>query len=222
MSEVGGANLPFTVRAARITSAFWLVCACSCAKAPGNFAVTVYGQKDIEEGLAATRFIDGWAVSFDHFAISIGELSVASGHADPAAYEETAHVVDLVPASGGKGHPLITFDVPGGNYDLMEFTIMPADVSGAALSIAGTATRQGVTKHFDWAFGGRTRYAGCHINADVNAGTGRAEITILADHLFFDDLVSPGTSRSTRSLPRIPTTRATSRWRSSRPSTSRR
>ena len=62
--------------------------AAGCGEAaPGTVEVDVYGEDFIEEGIPAEEFADGWAVTFDTFLVTIGEVAVTAGHGAPALSE---------------------------------------------------------------------------------------------------------------------------------------
>ena len=67
-------------------------------------------------------------------------------------------------------------------------------VSVVALSraeVSGSATKDGTTKTFDWVFDGVTRYSACETTTVVpEDGAATFEITVHADHFFFDSLVA--------------------------------
>src|SRR5690606_27829137 len=60
-----------------------------------------------------------------------------------------------------------------------------------SVDIEGTATRGDEIKRFHWRLDAPTRFAACETTTTVpEGGEGRFEITIHADHLFYDSLVS--------------------------------
>lgn len=186
-----------------------LMAACSSTN---TLSVDVWGEDFIEQGIpAATEevdgFIDGWAVTFDAFLISVGEVTAAThGASAPNLDVPDFKILDLVPATEGAGHPFAEATVPGGRYDDVGYTVAPASnaqnvnagaadaaamrEAGASVWVRGQAARDGVVKTFTWAFTEATRYADCHGTANVGAEPARTILTIHADHLFYDDLVS--------------------------------
>ena len=174
--------------------------------APGTLSVTIYGEEFIEEGIPAETFTDGWAVDFERFLISVGEVTAAVGEDDPSIDAAGYQIFDLAQGSDGEGFLVASGDVPGGGYDHVAYRVgadedaeagnaSPDDVilmtgGGYALYVEGTATRDDETMTFAWAFTGATSYSHCEGTAEVDGGEASTQITIHADHLFYDDLVS--------------------------------
>jgi hypothetical protein len=173
----------------------------------GTLSVTIYGEEYAEVGIPADE-TDGWAITFDRFLVVVGEIELAVGHdhGDHGRFEDaTYRVFDLAEPSGGAGHPVLSAAVAGGHYDHAGYRIGPsADATTGnasagdtawmvaemlAVHVAGSATDGAVTKTFAWDFSRGVYYAHCHVDALVDGGEGAAELTIHADHLFFDDLV---------------------------------
>jgi hypothetical protein len=173
---------------------------------PGTLAITIYGEDLVEDGIPEDEFHDGWEVTFDRFLVSVGDIRVSISGEPPAIDDGAYRIFDLARSSGGAGHPLLTAEVPGGRYDDLEYRIAPAagavaanadaaDVDlmtdgGFAMYAEGVAVKGAVSKSFAWGFAGATRYGACESDARIDGGEAGIEITIHADHLFFDDLVS--------------------------------
>lgn len=173
---------------------------------PGTLSVTIYGEEFIEEGIPADTFTDGWAVDFDRFLISVGEVTAAVGEGDPSIDVAGYQVFDLAQGSGGEGFEVTSGEVPGGGYDHVAYRVGADEGAGSgnadaedvtlmtengyALYVEGTATRDGATRTFAWGFTGATSYSHCEGTAEVDGGEASTQITIHADHLFYDDLVS--------------------------------
>jgi hypothetical protein len=160
-----------------------LVAAC----APDPLEVTVYGEEFAEEGIDADDFSDGWSVTFSRFDVRLSELALLDASGEAVAADETVHVVDLSEPSGGDGHPVATLH-PRASYARLRYALAPR--GGPALLVAGAATKGGMEKSFSWAFETTQRYL-CEPAAAADASVTTAEITVHADHLFFDDLDSP-------------------------------
>jgi hypothetical protein len=174
---------------------------------PGTLEVRIYGEEFIEEGIPADVFADGWAVSFDRFLVSVSAVRAASGHGTAALSDDSVRIFDLSPASAGNGFLVASAMVDGGHYDHVAYAIRPATAAASAgnatqqdvdlmtqggysLYVAGSATKGTTTKTFAWGFSTSTRYEECHSEAVVDGGTSAAQITVHADHLFYDDLFS--------------------------------
>ena len=174
---------------------------------PGTLDVRIYGEAFIEEGIPADVFADGWSLRFDSFLVSVGEVSaMAAGSDTPALEDEAYRIFDLAEASGGDGFLVLSGDVPGGAYDDIAYRIAgssqavagnatAADVAfmnenGYAIYAAGQATRGDEARTFAWGFTTGTTYRRCRSVAAVDGGSASSVLTIHADHLFYDDLVS--------------------------------
>jgi hypothetical protein len=173
---------------------------------PGDLGVAIYGEDFAEEGIPADLFTDGWAVSFDSVLLSVGDVTAAAGHDEPALTAPAFRVWNLARPSGGAGYEIATAEVPGGDYDHIAFRVAPAgtlepgnasedDVAlmadaGYAVYVAGSATKGGDTIAFAWGFTGGTAYGECEGTARVDGGAHQTVLTIHVDHLFYDDLFS--------------------------------
>lgn len=181
--------------------------ACGSEAAPGTMEIRIYGQDTIEQGIPAEVFSDGWAVSFDVFLISVGQISVVAGHDTPPGLSTSQfRIFDLTQPSDGLGYDVIAGEVPGGTYDHVGFQVArdpraisgnvgrgPVDLmiqGGYSLYLQGAATKDGVTKSFTWSFSNTTFYDHCDVVVDVDGSDHTVEITIHGDHLFHDDLVA--------------------------------
>lgn len=156
-----------------------LLCACDTAD-PGEGTVrfTLWGEDFIEQGIPAEEFVDGWSVRFDVFEVSVTAID-ADGEALPGT-----HVVDIAEASGGEGHALGTAVLPADRVPMASWTI-------SSMHAQGTATREGVEKHFDWSFDTPVRYVECDTGTPLASGdVTDVVLTVHADHLFYDDLDS--------------------------------
>lgn len=183
-----------------------LAAACGDDPASGTITATVYGEEFIEEGIPADEFSDGWAITFDTFLVSIGNVAGKAGEGGKEVGDTRFYVVDLAQASGGNGFELSTFEAPGGYYDHYGYQLraeptaiaVNADPGAAAamqamgysLWVRGSATNGTVTKTFDWPFTLKLTYAHCDLGGSVDGNNLVAQATIHADHLFYDDAVS--------------------------------
>lgn len=182
-----------------------LAAACG-GESNGTITATVYGEAFIEEGIPADAFVDGWSVAFDRFYVSIGNVAGSAGEGAEEVGDPGFHLVDLAQPSGGEGFELATFEAPGGTYDhygyqlRSEANAAPLNVdaaeatamraAGYSVWVKGSATKDAVTKTFDWGFRLKLTYAHCGLMATVDGNDVRAQATIHADHLFYDDAVS--------------------------------
>lgn len=172
----------------------------------GDFSLTIFGEDFIEDGIPAEVFSDGWAVTFDKFVVVVSAVAVEPDGA-AAVPVSGAFAFDLAQPSTD-GHSLSAFKAPAGHYAHMTYTLAPAtDITGGnaaaadvdmmkaqgvSIYVVGAATKGATTKTFSWSFQTSTTYQECELAAphlDANQAT-TAQITIHADHLFYDDLES--------------------------------
>jgi hypothetical protein len=150
----------------------------ACGEGEGTVRVTAYGEEFIEEGIGADDMNDGWAVTFDRFEVSLSDVVIAG------AAIAVPSTVDVAEVSGGEGHELGSAVVTEGDYSDASFVIARIEVDGSAVLGAET-------KAFSWVLDAPTAYAACDARTSVSdGGVGTFQITIHADHLFYDSLVA--------------------------------
>ncbi|MEZ4450862.1 MAG: hypothetical protein R3B09_15385 [Nannocystaceae bacterium] len=167
----------------------------------GTFQARIYGEEFIEDGIPSDVFVDGWSVTYDKFLVVVGDLTVADGDATIPGW----HVVNLATKTMGMGQAIGEVSVGAGTIERFGYRIAPNDgaaptlateadvelVRGHAIYIQGTATRGDEVITFAWGFDSDTLYSPCEIDAELAAdGEASAQITIHADHIFYDDLDS--------------------------------
>lgn len=179
-----------------------LFAACGIDSSTGTITSTAYGEDFIERGIPSAMFNDGWSVAFESFVVSIGQPK--AGEVGDAGM----HLVDLAQPSKGEGYTLASYDAPEGHYDHYGYRIAPsleatainvkqtdADAmksAGTSIWIRGTAKhRGGDARTFDWPLSLDLTYAHCEMNLRLGADPITMQSTIHADHLFYDDAVSP-------------------------------
>jgi len=169
----------------------------------GRLSVEIWGEEFIEQGIGAEVFSDGWAVQFDTFLVAVDGVTSGRGAAAPDLVDDTQRIFDLTQA----GPTLLGSGVvPAGRYDHTDYRVGPATGaavagnataaqvalmtdSGYSVYAAGSATRGAQTKTFRWGFASDTRYVACESTAElVDGGEATVQLTIHADHLFYDDL----------------------------------
>lgn len=176
--------------------------ACDAEGGEGTLRVAIYGEEFIEEGIPADVFSDGWSVELTRFLVAVDEIDA---DADPVPGQ---HVFDLTQPSGGEGHDVARLTVPAGTVEELSYRIAPAGIDaeagnatpadvealrdgGFSLLVEGVATKGDDEKAFAWGFTTTTRYSPCETNQEIDdGGTATSQITIHADHLFYDDLDS--------------------------------
>lgn len=175
----------------------------ACGADPGQatLRVTAYGEEYIEDRIPAADLVDGWEIDFTRFLVALRDIE-ADGEA-----LEGAFVVDLTRGSGGDGHALGQLTLPAMDQPNLSFRVAPVDAAtpvaateadvatlvdaGASIWVEGQATRGGQTLGFAWVFATDTRYVECQSTAELAPGGDAAsQLTIHADHLFYDDLDS--------------------------------
>ncbi len=148
------------------------------APGEGEVTVTVYGEAFIEEGIPASEMADGWAVSFDRFLVTIDAVTVGGVQLPAAA------PIDISVPTDGAGHVVGAAVVDAGAHDNSSFVI-------TRVELAGSATKDGVDKSFEWVIDQPTRYSACETTTVVPEGdAGTFQITVHADHFFYDSLVA--------------------------------
>jgi hypothetical protein len=144
----------------------------------GTIHVRVYGESFIEDGIPAEEMHDGWAVTFDRFDLSLHDIVVAG------VTLEDPGPRDLAAASGGDGHEVGSVTAAARDHDEPSFTI-------ARVEVEGSAEKDGTVKSFHWLFTEPTRYERCETTTSVEQNREATfQITIHADHFFYDSLVS--------------------------------
>lgn len=151
--------------------------ACACAS-EGEVEVRVWGEEFIEEGIPAEAMTDGWAIEFQRFEVELRDVSIAGVTLDDP------EPLDISEPSDGRGQLVGHAHVEAGDYEDAGFTI-------ASVQIEGMAQKDGVQKSFAWTFDTPVDYGDCETSTEVpRDGVGELQITVHADHLFYDSLVS--------------------------------
>ena len=144
----------------------------------GELNVSIYGEDFIEKGIDSELMSDGWSIDFERFLITlkdirIGELKYAS-----------AELIDLSVNTSGLGQAVVSSALSVGEYRNPSFTI-------ARIELSGSASKNNQSKTFNWHFDQETHYTDCETVVPIMKGREtKFEITIHADHFFYDSLVS--------------------------------
>ncbi len=145
----------------------------------GTVEVRAWGEDFIEQGIPAEELADGWMIEFERFEVTISDISIAESTLDDPA------PVNLAEPSDGAGHELGRTLAPTGGYEDASFEITRVEVVGSASNAGGE------TKTFTWVFDEPTRYTDCETTTRVESeGVAEFQITVHADHLFYDSLVA--------------------------------
>ncbi len=144
----------------------------------GNVDVTIYGEDFIEKGIPAEEMADGWSVTFDRFVVTLDEVVV--GGVDVPSADPTDISVD----TDGSGHAFGSASVPAGEHTGSSYVL-------ARVEFTGSASKDGVTKTFDWVFDEEVHYTGCETTTAVVSGEATTfQVTVHADRYFYDSLVA--------------------------------
>jgi hypothetical protein len=152
--------------------------ACSSSDGEGTIIVTSYGESFIEDGIPAAAMADGWEIDFGKFDVSFEDINVGGQNLTDI------DSVDLSESSSGEGQELGSVLVSEGDHTDSSFSITRVDIQGEA-------TKDDVTKTFHWVFEHTTNYHECETTTSVDdGGSATFQITVHADHLFYDSLVA--------------------------------
>lgn len=155
------------------------LCALGCAEPDeGEVTVRVYGEEFIEDGIPSEAMADGWSVRFEVFTVKVDDVLIAQTTLPDAS------AINLANASEGTGHLYSSVRVPVGEHTSSAYTL-------SAIEVRGVASKGDLTKRMDWLIDTTTRYTGCETTTAVDQDEpGTFQITVHADHLFYDSLVS--------------------------------
>lgn len=153
--------------------------ACSSSnEGAGTITVTAYGESFIEDGIPASEMDDAWSVDFTRFEVTIDDVAVAGGELTDL------DAVDLTEGTDGHGQELGVVPASVGTHGEGAFVIRRVEVEGIA-------EKDGESKTFNWTFDEAVDYHECANETDVADGENSTfQITVHADHLFYDSLVS--------------------------------
>src|SRR5690606_26232297 len=131
-----------------------------------------------EEGISADDMDDGWAVEFERFFVTISDVAVGG---EALTGPKT---IDVSQPSDGAGHDVGSLEVAAGDHKKSGFTIERVEVEGRA-------TLGDEEKTFHWIFDVPVIYSECDTTTSVvDGGEATFQITVHADHLFYDSLVA--------------------------------
>ncbi len=182
----------------------------------GTVRFTTWGEEYIEQEIPAAPpaeegLVDGWTVKYSKFLIVFKDITVSGGGTE-AARMTGSKLFDMH-AAGEKD--ITSFEVPAKAWTSTSFVVGPADdttqlgegatqqdleamkAGGYSLHVKGSASKNGVTKTFDWQFKTKTLYRDCKAEVDgkevhgvvvPQGGEDTVELTIHGDHFFYDDL----------------------------------
>lgn len=152
---------------------------------PATVLVTARGANHLTEGIPATALEDGWAIHFDRYLVTFGELDLQGDPCTPysdAGYRRVFNALTTVPQKVSVLYALgtCTFAARAGWADADsplatgvtddDSTLMhtagsdgyAGDGAGITAFVAGHATKGDVMKKFSWSFRARSvRYTDC-------------------------------------------------------------
>ena len=176
----------------------------------GTLSVTVNGEEGTQRGYPSTELADGWSISFDSYLVSLADLRPAGRDGGVASALETPVVVDL---HAGAPQVATLEGLPTGrlrlDYALLPptaATVVPAGVDAALVEemraggwtylLQGVATKPSrPAVRFKLGLPAPVRMEDCTSGVDGTQGvvipassTAEAELTLHAEHLFYDRL----------------------------------
>jgi hypothetical protein len=189
----------------------WVLVGTACdTVATGDVKVTMSGGDGTQRGLPDTLFQDGWSVQFTRYLVSLGDFTLTSAAGEVRT--SARHVlVDVqkgdLPLVELKGLPAGRWDVgfrvspPREGTELADGTVSADDLAmmrerGFSYFVEGRAVKAGVgVLTFRMGFPVEARMKDCVNGVDGTQGivvpeasVAEAEVTIHAEHMFYDRL----------------------------------
>ncbi|MCY1019169.1 hypothetical protein [Pyxidicoccus sp. MSG2] len=196
----------------------WALAGAACDNvATGDVKVTMSGGDGTQRGLPDTLFEDGWSIQFTRYLVSLGDFTLTSAAGE--VHTSKRHVlVDVqkgdVPLAELKGLPAGRWDVgfrlspPRDGTELADGQVSAEDAAmmrerGFSYFVEGRAVKAGVgVLTFRMGFPVDARMRDCINGVDGTRGiivpeasVAEAEVTIHAEHMFYDRL---GTHKGVR------------------------
>jgi hypothetical protein len=186
----------------------FLLALVACGGGEGTLSLEVWGEEFIEDKIPASEVEDGWTITMSKFLIVVGDVKLASKDGTKGPSFGDKMLFDL--RQKGPHTWLSGGTAPAGTWDAFTYSVVPADAStkkgnasdadlnmmkekGFSIYFEGTATKGSETKSFAWGFSTSTTYDSClpQKPALQGGGTTSFQMTIHADHFFYDDLENP-------------------------------
>ncbi|MBZ4418047.1 hypothetical protein [Myxococcus sp. RHSTA-1-4] len=189
----------------------WMLVGTACDNvATGDVKVTMSGGDGTQRGLPDTLFQDGWSVQFTRYLVSLGDFTLTSASGE--VHTSHRHVlVDVqkgdIPLTELKGLPAGRWDVgfrvspPEERTELADGQVSADDVAmmrerGFSYFVEGRAVKAGVgVLTFRMGFPVDALMKSCINGVDGTQGiivpeasVAEAEVTIHAEHMFYDRL----------------------------------
>lgn len=188
----------------------------------GSIAVSIWGEDYIPQGIPAQNgssagFENGWTLRYTKFLVNIGDVRVARSAGAPETRDEAMRVFDLVNAREPLAIRTLT-GVEATRLGLASYRLAPATMQSIAGNASATDLQrmqsQGLSVYFEatathptrgmftfaWGFTNHTQFTSCRSPDDLPGlvvptnGTADFQITVHADHPWYDDLQSPDAS----------------------------
>ncbi|MGV3619658.1 MAG: hypothetical protein ACO1OB_02510 [Archangium sp.] len=176
--------------------------------ADGSVRFSVWAEERVERGYPASLLADRWAITFDRYLVSLGEVTLSNESGSHTASRrvvvdvqkgrQPSHAFDAIPA--GRWNVGFVVEPPGDGAETGD-TVTQADVDtmrseGWSYWLQGRATKTGVGSYeFSIGFPVTGRGTECTNGVDgtlgIIVGDGRqtdAELTIHAEHMLYDRL----------------------------------
>jgi hypothetical protein len=209
-------NATKATRASLVIGAVMAAVSCGpVAAGSGSIDAQVWGEDFVTQGIPASEFADGWGVQFTKFLVHVSGVRFAATGGPSYELPGPGRVWDLklattpislgmIPRVEARRLDRVQFELSATAMESLAGNASEADVAVMrtgryAMYVEGTATHptRGM-RSFRWGFSGSTRFTGCQDDARmpglvVTSGSAptRAQVTVHADHLFYDGLQNP-------------------------------
>lgn len=184
----------------------------------GTVSFTTWGEQYVEDEIPPdsnelTGFVDGWSLKYSKFLVNFQNIRVTDAQGNVGAALDGSRLFD----NHVKGvKPIVTFaGVKAKAWRQVSYEIAPVSRdtdldssateqdrqlmqdAGYSFYAEGTATKDGVAKHFVWGFALGTRYLDCHSEQNgkeeygvvvTNNAEVELQLTTHGDHLYYDRL----------------------------------
>lgn len=177
-----------------------------------TLSVTIWGEDFLAQGIPAELVADGWRVDFDRFLVALEGVKVdhtVGAGEESESLSSSPLLNPLVIDLAGMTSPatIATISTNEGSVETLSFRIAPVgehhrpfgSVTEATVEhlhdeglsgiVEGTLSKDATSVSFAFQFFGAQNYNNCQVASVLN-GDGAVEITLHADHLFMDSLVS--------------------------------
>lgn len=220
-TKSNGGRAGFVAGAALVLAAFAAPgCSGDGSSGTGSVAIRISGEQAAKTGYPteknghALAFVDGWRVTFSKFVVSIGRFSLRDDAGETAFESSDVFVADL---TQGDPELFVRQDLPAKRFSRFSFEITPATADAQAAGalapadlaamaaegltylVEGEATKGAEAVRFSWHVVNPSRNANCTSGTDGTDGvvvrsntTVSAEVTVHADHIFWDSLGGEG------------------------------